>query len=133
MSRKRQRVLLFGEAQKGACCTPLELNNLEHLFETLGTPPKDTFGVDYAIQTLLCKRDLIFYRVREEGFSLEDYFKGIRLLSKEGKKMGISAICMPGMGDPSVLEKVAPICKSLNVLFLVSERDFYDYSTGSKY
>ena len=127
------RVLLFGEAEKGEYCTPLQLRDVPDLLEKLGHPPEDTQGIDYAIQTLLAGQEVLFFRVHEEGFSLEDYKRGLQLLLNEGNTLQLSAICMPGMGDPSVIQALSPICQAMQILLLVSERDFYDYSTGSKY
>lgn len=130
---RNHRVLVFGEAEKGEFCRPLRLKGLEDLLNILGSPPDGSLGLDYAIQTLLCKWDLIFYRVHEEGYSIDDYNRGLQLLANQGQRMYLSAICMPGVGDPHLLNAVSPICQSMNLLLLVSEQDFYDYLTGSKY
>lgn len=72
----KKRVFLFGEAEKGDMCAPLRLQSLIELQEQLGNPPEGSLGIDYAVQTLLYKRELIFYRIREEGFNNEDYMRG---------------------------------------------------------
>lgn len=127
------RIFLFGEAEKGEFCTPFRLQSVLELSERFGNPPKDSIGVDYAIQSLLYDRELIFFRVREEGFSLEDYMRGVKLLYNHGDKMKISAVCMPGMGDMRIMEEIAPICMKLGIILILSEKDLYDYLTGSKY
>lgn len=126
------RVFLFGEAEKGEFCTPFRLQTLVELSQRFGNPPEDSIGVDYAVQTLLYDRELIFFRVREEGFSFEDYMRGVKLLYNHGDKMKISAICMPGMGDLRIMEAIAPICMRLGIVLILSEKDLYDYLTGSK-
>lgn len=127
------RVFLFGEAEKGEICTPLRIQSLVQLAEDLGNPPIESIGIDYAIQVLLFERELIFYRVREEGFSKNDYLRGVKLLYNHGDKLRPTAICMPGMGDKNIIEKLAPICQKFSSLLILSEKDLYDYLTGSKY
>lgn len=125
-----QRVFLFGEAEKGAMCTPIKLNSLPAVLEKLGYPPSDSSGIDYAIQTILFNRELIFFRVQEEGFSLSDYYDGVKLLYNSGDKLLPSAICLPGVGDPHIIEALTPISKKLDSLLLITERDLYDYLTN---
>ena len=127
------KVFLFGESEKGEYCSPLTVRNLEDLYMILGHPPKESAGIQYAIQSLLCNRELIFYRVHEEGFSVRDYTKGIQLLAHEGAKLQVSAVSMPGVGDHALINALSPICSAMRALLLVSEQDFYDYLTGVKY
>jgi len=127
------RVFLFGEAERGELCTPLRFSSLAELAEKLGNPPLESIGIDYAVQTLLCNHELIFYRVREEGFSLEDYKRGVKLLYNHGHKMGLSAICIPGVGDRDLLDSLIPVCQKIKTLLILSERDLFDYLTASKY
>lgn len=126
------RVFVFGESQKGELCTPTRLCVLGELMERFGHPPLHTMGIDYAVQTLLFKRELIFYRVHEEGFSREDYLRGLKLLYNHGTKMNLSAVCLPGVGDREIVEQTASICQKIGSLIILSEKDLYDYLTGSK-
>lgn len=132
-SLKTKRVFVFGEAEKGEFCTPLQFHSLATLAETLGHPPVESRGIDYAVQTLLSQRELIFFRVREEGFSKEQYLEGVKLLYNRGAKWHLSAIGIPGVGDRDIIDSLAPTCKKLGSILLLSERDLYDYLTGSKY
>ncbi len=125
------RAFLFGEAEKGEYCTPFRLQSLIDLSEKFGNPPENSTGIDYAVQALLYERELVFYRVHEEGFCKEDYIRGVKLLDNYGKKMGISAICMPGVGDLQIIEAIAPICVSLKTILVLSEKDLYDYLTNA--
>jgi len=129
----KYRIFLFGEAEKGEMCTPFRLDNLIDLAERFGNPPQNSIGIDYAIQTLLYERELIFYRVSEEGFSHKDYSRGVNLLQNHGKKLNLSAICLPGVGDHKIIESLLPFCKANKILLILSERDLYDYLTASKY
>ena len=125
----RHTIFLFGEAEKGDFCTPLRCKNLPHLAETLGNPPEESLGIIYAIQALMYERELIFFRVKEEGFSISDYMRGIRLLENKEAFHGLSAICMPGVGDAEILEATSPICSVRQSLLITTEKDLYDYLT----
>ena len=128
-----KRIFLFGESEKGKYCTPMRFNTLPDLSQELGNPPDDSTGIDYAVQLLLFDRELIYYRVKEEGFAKEDYQRGVKLLYNHGAKLKLSAICIPGVGDPEIIEALAPISKKLRSILIMTERDFFDYLTGSKY
>lgn len=130
--RDRCRIFLFGEAEKGEMCTPLRLSCPVQLFEKFGQAPENTIGIDHAMQTLLNQHELIFYRVKEEGFSREDYFRGVRLLADHGKKMNLSAICLPGVGDKEIIESLGLICLKIGALLILSSKDLFDYLTVLK-
>lgn len=70
---------LFGEAEKGEYRLPYVCTSLEQLVDNLGNPPAQSKGLFYAIQALLYRRQLIFFRVQEEGFNLPDYLGGVSL------------------------------------------------------
>jgi len=127
------RIFLFGEAEKGDICTPYRLKTPIELYETFGHPPEDSQGINYAIHTLMSGRELIFFRVKEEGFSGEDYVKGIRLLENQGSKLKLAAVCIPGVGDKEIIESLTPFCKRHKSILILSEKDLYDYLTESKY
>ncbi|MBS0628779.1 MAG: hypothetical protein JSS30_00975 [Verrucomicrobia bacterium] len=126
----KQRIFLFGEAERGQLCTPICLNSLPAVMEHLGHPPTDSTGIDYAIQTVLYKRELIFFRVREEGYSANDYFEGVKLLYTTGERMNLAAICLPGVGDHTIIDAITPICNRTKSILVLNERDLYDYLTN---
>lgn len=123
------RIFLFGESSQGETCSPLSIRSLVELYENLGEAPKESQGIDYAVQALLCNRECVFYRVQEEGFSLDDYFKGIHLLKKHGDKMKLSAVFLPGVGNKQIIEEVSHLCKKHRMLLILTEKDLYDYLT----
>ena len=125
----RPTVFLFGEAEKGEFCTPLVYRNLPQLAESLGNPPEDSLGIMYAVQTLLYDRTLIFYRVKEEGFSIADYMKGLKLLQHTESELGLSAICMPGVGDATIINASAQVCALHKSCLIINEQDLYDFLT----
>lgn len=126
---KLYRVALFGEAEKGEFRFPYIFDSVPQLLENLGHPPSDSRGIFYAIQALLFNRELVFFRVREEGFSYQDYISGIHLLMKKELSSHLTAICMPGVGDAEIIEAVSPICASYRSLLITTEEDLYDYLT----
>ncbi len=122
-------VFLFGEAEKGEFCTPLYCKNLLYLLERFGNPPGESQGIHYAIQTLLYQRELVFFRVRDEGFSAEDYMCGIRLLKNQELEFAFGAIYMPGVGSEEIIDAALPICHNYKSLLVITEKDLYDYLT----
>ncbi len=128
----RPTVFLFGEAEKGEFCTPLVYRTLPQLAESLGNPPKDSLGISYAVQTLLYDRTLIYYRVKEEGFSIADYMKGLKLLMHTEADLGLSAICIPGVGDATIIDASTEVCTIHKSSILMNERDLYDFLTTSR-
>jgi hypothetical protein len=122
-------VALFGEAEKGEYHAAYHCNNLEQLAENFGNAPLNSRGLYFAIQAVLYHRDIIFFRVREEGFSTQDYYYGVKLLETQRTFPQISAICMPGVGNSKILEAAAPLCAAHHSLLIISEADLYDYLT----
>ena len=125
----RRTIFLFGEAEKGEFCTPLLCKSLPQLAETFGNPPEESLGISYAVQALMYERELIFFRVKEEGFSIPDYMRGIHLLKNKEVFTQLSAICMPGVGDAEIIDATNPICSLYHSLLITTEKDLYDYLT----
>lgn len=123
-------IFLFGEAEKGDFCTPFLCKSLPQLAETFGNPPEESLGLIYAVQALMFDRDLIYFRVKEEGFSIPDYMRGIRFLENKELSHHLSAICMPGVGDAKIIEATSPICSLHHSLLITTEGDLYDYLTS---
>jgi hypothetical protein len=127
----KHTIFLFGEAEKGDFCTPLLCKSLPQLAETFGNPPEESLGIPYAVQALMFDRELIFFRVKEEGFSISDYMRGIRLLKNKDTFHSLAAICMPGVGDTEIIDATSPICSIYHSLLITTERDLYDFLTHS--
>lgn len=128
---RRHLVFLFGEATKGHFCKPSLCHSLLELSETFGEPPKESLGLFYAIQTLLFKGELIYFRVKEEGFSLSDYKQGLKLLRNREIHKHPMAICLPGVGNADIINETCKICYIFHSLLITTEKDFYDYLTDS--
>ena len=125
----RHTICLFGEAEKGDFSTPIFCTSLPQMVDMLGNPPEDSRGVHYGVQTLLYERTLLFFRVKEEGFSKEDYMRGLHLLQNNETFSPLSAICMPGVGDTEIIDASQAICHLYNSFLIIDERDLYDYLT----
>lgn len=128
----RHKVFLFGEAEKGEFCTPLICKSLAQMADTLGNPPEESQGILYAVQALLYERELIFFRVKEEGFSTQDYMRGLKLLQNKESILTISAICMPGVGDAEIIQATSPVCSLHKSFLIINEKDLYDFLTNLK-
>jgi hypothetical protein len=128
----RHTIFLFGEAEKGDFCTPLLCRSLPQLAQTFGNPPEESLGLLYAIQALMFERELIYFRVKEEGFSVSDYMRGIRLLENREAFHDLTAICMPGVGDAEIIDATSSICSLYRSLLITTEKDLYDYLTHSR-
>lgn len=125
-------IALFGEAEKGEFHTAYYCQTLEELDTYLGNPPAASKGLYYAVQALLFDRNLIFFRVPEEGFSTQDYLFGVRLLEQQELIPQLDAICIPGVGDPEVMNALQPILQQYHSILISNESDFYDYLTSAK-
>lgn len=118
---------LFGEAEKGKFKTAYYCDSLPQLVEWLGNPPPNSRGLFFAVQALLYHRNLIFFRVEEEGFSHQDYFTGLHLLENVGAVPSLSAICLPGVGDLEIIHAALPLCQKHHSILITTESDFFDY------
>lgn len=123
-------IALFGEAERGQYAEPIKISNLSQLADYLGNPPEESVGITLAIQALLYQRDLLYLRVQEEGFSTEDYLKGLQSLEKAEAITMLHAVCMPGVGDAHIIEAASPVTEKHNSLLITTEQDLYDYLTS---
>lgn len=122
-------VALFGEAEKGLFKTPYLLRELPQLMEHLGECPQDSEGLYFAIQSLLYNREIIYFRVEEEGFSKSDYFLGLKYLGNQMVQQ-LHALCLPGVGDAEILQASHLICEKHKSFLITTQKDLYDYLTS---
>jgi len=125
-------VVLFGEAERGSFGLAYYFESLPELADHLGNPPPESRGLVCAVQILLSRRHLIFFRVKEEGYSFQDYFLGLRLLQKSSAQLDLAAICLPGVGDAEIIDAVSSVCELCSSLIIISQPDLYDYLTYRK-
>lgn len=124
----QQIVALFGEAEKGAFKKPHLLRKLPQLYDLLGNPPEESEGLFFAVQAILYNREIIYFRVTEEGFSPPDYFSGLKYLEQKEKR--ISALCMPGVGNPKILDASQSFCDIHKSFLITNQKDLYDFLTS---
>lgn len=122
-------IALFGEAEKGDYCTGYLCYSLAELVDYFGNPPSESRGLYLAVQGLLYHRNVLFFRVEEEGYSEQDYLLGLNLLAKQSKVPQIQAIGIPGVGSSRIIEAATPICQIYHSILLVTEADLFDYLT----
>ena len=126
-------VALFGEAEKGSLDTVYFCRSLDDLYQYLGEPPKDARGLHFAVQTLLYGTNILYFRVREEGISLDDYLFGFRLLRDiHTPVITLQALFLPGVGSSELIEEGISLCRRHSSLLIIREADFYDYMTDRK-
>ena len=118
---------LFGESEKGDFNRLYHCKDLPQLSQILGNPPPDSLGLHFAIQALMYNHNLLFFRVKEEGFSVKDYFSGLKILEKNDLISTIDAIAIPGVGNREIIEVVAPLCIEHKNIMIITEPDLYDY------
>lgn len=124
-------IVLFGEAEKGDFQTAYYCRDLTQLSDFLGEPPtKESQGLRFAIQALLYQRGVVFFRVREEGFSVHDYLFGLNFLENKEVFPSITALCLPGVGNSKIIEATLPVCETHKSILMFTERDLYDYLTS---
>lgn len=126
----RHAMALFGEAEKGSFKAPHIVRELPQLIDRLGNPPPESKGLFFAVQALLFEREIIFFRVAEEGFSKLDYFNGLRYLEDREKTKRLSALCLPGVGDAEIIDASQSICLIHKSLLITTQKDLYDYLTS---
>lgn len=122
-------VAILGAAEKGMFKTPHILQDLPQLIDCLGNPPPESSGLYFAIQALLFERTLIYFRVEEEGFGEVDYFAGFRALELAKIPM-LNAICLPGVGDPKILDASRELCRLYKSVLITTPQDLHDYLTS---
>lgn len=125
----RHVMTIFGEAEKGQCRVPHFLKDLPQLVDLFGNPPEESEGLFFAIQALLFRRELIYFRVEQEGFSNPDYYVGLKYL--EDKAHTVNALCLPGVGDPNILDATQAVCRAHKSFLITTQKDLYDYLTAN--
>ncbi len=128
--KSRHTMAVFGQAEKGQFKKPYFLCDLAQLVDIFGNPPPESQGLSYAVQALLYQRDLIYFRVEEEGFSTSDYLFGLKYLEDQEKIKSLNALCLPGIADPKIMKAIQNVYKIHKSFLITSEKDLFDYLTS---
>lgn len=124
-----QTVALFGEAQRGAFQTAYFCHTLPQLLDTFGEPPEGSQGLTCAVQFIMNQYRVIYFRVKEEGFSYQEYYDGLNFLHQYTGIQDLTALCLPGVGSQEVLEACLPISYRYQSPIVINEADLYDLMT----
>jgi len=122
----KNTIALFGEAEKGSFNTAYYFERLSDLSDKLGNPPEESLGLHYAVQALLYNQGVIYFRVKEEGYSVKDYLMGLKFLGENMEKRQVSGICLPGVGDNDIIQATQKLVKTQNCCLITTEGDLYD-------
>lgn len=109
---------------------PHKLHQLPQLVDLLGNPPGESEGLFFAIQAILYNREILFFRVAEEGFSKIDYMHGLKVLGDRQMTAQVHALCLPGVGDPEILAASELICQLHKSFLITNQKDLYDFLTS---
>ena len=120
-------LFVFGQAQKGVLCRPTLCRSAQELFQTFGHPPEETQGILFALRAVLLNQMCIFFRVKEEGFSVQDYLLGLHILKSQWDHIQLQAIGLPGVGDIQLIEQTEIICHKKKTLLVINEQDLFDF------
>ena len=115
--------------KKGSIKFPIFVRHFLNWWIVSAILPRNTWGLFFAIQALLYHRNILFFRVREEGFSLQDYLQGVHLLGNLKNEPHIAAIAIPGVGDVQIINAIIPICVVYHSILMTTESDLFDYLT----
>ena len=122
-------ILLFGESAKGLPQTAYVCHTLEELIDYVGEPTNPySLGVPLAIQSILMQKSVVFFRVLEEGYSYQDYEKGLFFL-KQKAFPNLTAIGVPGLGNKKLIDAFTQVCPLYQCVLLTRQADLYDYLT----
>ena len=120
-------VALFGEAEKGSYDTAYYCRCLVDLHHYLGDI--NGRGMTIAIKSLLHDVNVVYFRVKEEGYCIDSYLFGLHFLNTQTTLNNIIAIALPGVGDQHIIEASLSLCQKHKSLLLFSDQDFYDLLT----
>lgn len=120
-------IFLFSESERGDFGKPLICRSLPQLYDIFGTEKGKTQGLHYAIQSLMYNREILFCRVKEEGFSVRDYMQGLSSLEQDKWAPHLQAIFLPGVGSVEIIEATERVCKKRGSILVVTPQDLYDY------
>ncbi len=126
---EKRTVIIFGESKEGKAQNLFFINSLPNLAVGLGEPTATGVGIHMAIQALLLKKEVLFYKVTEEGFNADQYLFGFKLLEKESQNLSIAAIALPGVGSSEILDIAKNQCELHKTLLILNESDLYDFMT----
>ncbi|ANG66042.1 hypothetical protein [Chlamydia gallinacea] len=129
----KSTIALFGEAEKGSYDVAYLCRSTADLYDHLGSDPTTTkSGISLAIQALMYNYNVLYFRVKEEGYCVDSYFFGLHFLNTQTTLKNIIAMGLPGVGDQHLIEASKSLCEKYKSLLLLFEQDLYDLLTFNK-
>ncbi|MDD6309452.1 MAG: hypothetical protein PUA53_00235 [Chlamydia suis] len=122
-------VAVFGEAEKGSFDAGYLCSSLTDLHTNLGHGRDSPSGISLAVRAIMQGYNILFFRVKEEGFFIDSYFFGLHFLSTQSPPTNIIALALPGVGDYNIIEASLALCRRLKSILLFSDQDLYDFLT----
>lgn len=119
-------VIVFGEASRGVWGQMSSCSELLDLYQIYGEPTEGSLGLYWAIQALLKGKECLYWRVRQESLSLEDYHLGLNQLSSLSLETW-EGLFLPNMSESSVIEHAAAYCRQKQKLLLMDPLDLQDW------
>ncbi|WP_348663411.1 hypothetical protein [Chlamydia vaughanii] len=127
-------IALFGEAEKGSYDTAYLCRSASDLYDHLGCGSATTkSGISLAIQALMYDYNVLYFRVKEEGYCVDSYFFGLHFLNTQTTLKNIIAMGLPGVGDQHIIEASKSLCQKYKSFLLFFEQDLYDLLTFNKF
>jgi len=123
----KKTIAIFGESEKGRFHYPYMCSTLIQLSDFLGNSLQDSSGITLAVQAIMYERDIIFFRVQEEGYSIEDYMAGFECLLTNNKIKNLAAIYLPKVSDHQIIESTDRICNKFKSILVTTKKDLFDY------
>ncbi|MBM3200844.1 MAG: hypothetical protein FJZ56_00360 [Chlamydiae bacterium] len=122
-------ISIFGVAEHGSLYEHISVKCLNDLLLTLGQPQDGSLAIEIAIQSLLYEREVLFYRVQEEGYESDAYLKGLYSLKNKSGSLLPSAIALPGVSSQEIIDEAVMICKKQSSFLIMNQKDLYDFLT----
>lgn len=120
-------IACFGQTSKGRFGQPYYLKNAKSILSILGKVPEDTLGMPFALEMLKAHKDILFFRVAEEGLSLDDYLRGLQFLKKNCIQKRLLGIYLSGCFDKEVVSLAVRICNWHKSILLATQKEMIDY------
>jgi len=118
--------LMMAESKKGSYMEPVEVDNLDFIYEVFGPTSKSMLTMAAVMANeggFLLERKLYLMRIPEE-VTLDDYIKGMEL----AKELGLIDVCMPLLKNKIWQGKLLEKAVELNVR-MVLDLSIEDYNS----
>lgn len=123
---EHEKVVVFGQAETGPFERLTPVRCVEELFDSFGSPPEDSAGINLALQSLFFFKECFYFRVSSEGENLKEYYHGLHRLAKWDCPDFFCSLFLPGVSDPELIDHVSQKFGT-HCLLCIDPRDYYDW------